>query len=678
MQNKLATETSPYLLQHADNPVDWFPWNDEALQTARDLNKPILLSIGYSACHWCHVMAHECFEDRETATLMNELFVNIKVDREERPDIDKIYQSAHQLISRSPGGWPLTVFLTAEGHLPIFTGTYFPRDQFKEVLRRVEAFAGSHDDQIRSQGEVLKGVLAKLDPSSSGNDIEALTDSPIQLARQHLEASFDTENGGFGAAPKFPHPTNIGALLTTWRDTAESKSPDLHALFMATLTLSRMATRGLYDQLGGGFFRYSVDQHWAIPHFEKMLYDNAALLTVYADAHAATGEELFATVAAETAEWAIRDMQDDRGGYYSTLDADSEGSEGLFYLWTPAQMVELLTDDEFSIANDHYGLSSEPNFEGVAWHLHASVTPDQINSSVPIPRVQELLKSARAKMLDHRNSRVWPGRDEKILVSWNGLMIKAMARAARVLRRDDFERSATQAADFLRAELWCNGRLLASYKDQRARFPAYLDDYAFLADGLLELLRYRWRTEDLLFACQLMDVLIERFADPRGGFFFTADDHETLLHRPKPFADEATPSGNGVAAQVLLTLGHLLGEKRYLDAAKSILLAADEVITEHPQAHGTLLRALRDHLRPPQTIVMRGDPKVLSSWQRYTNAGYNPGRKSYIIPTDAEQLPGLLEKRVATSEAVAYVCQGMQCRAPVSSLEDLAAILSEA
>jgi len=623
-------------------------------------------------------MAHECFEDRETATLMNELFVNIKIDREERPDIDKIYQSAHQLISRSPGGWPLTIFITADGHLPIFTGTYFPPEQFKEVLKRVEAFAGSHDKQIRSQGEVLKDVLAKLDTSSSGNDIEALTDKPIQLAREQLEASFDTENGGFGAAPKFPHPTNIHALLTTWRDTAEAKTPNLHALYMATLTLSRMATRGLYDQLGGGFFRYSVDQRWAIPHFEKMLYDNAALLAVYADAHAATGEELFATVAAETAEWTMRDMQNDQGGYYSTLDADSEGSEGLFYLWTPAQLEELLTDDEFSIASEHYGFDSKPNFEGVAWHLHASVPLDQISSSIPLPRAQDLLNSARAKLLDHRNNRVWPSRDEKILVSWNGLMIKAMARTARVLRRDDLGQSATLAVDFLRDNLWVNGRLLASYKDQRARFPAYLDDYAFLADGLLELLRYRWRTEDLLFACELMDVLIERFSDPRGGFFFTADDHETLIHRPKPFADEATPSGNGIAAQVLLALGHLLGEIRYLDAAEGILLAAGEVLTEHGQAHGTLLRALRDHLRPPQTIVMRGDPEVLSSWQRYTSAGYNPGRDSYVIPTDSGALPGLLEKRVAGDEAVAYVCQGMECRAPVTSLEDLVAILSEA
>ena len=675
MTNNLANETSPYLLQHADNPVDWFAWNQEALQRAREKNRPILLSIGYSACHWCHVMAHECFEDKATAKLMNRLFVNIKVDREERPDLDKIYQSAHQLISRSPGGWPLTVFLTAADHLPIFTGTYFPREQFKEILTRVESFSRSHEGQIASQGRILQDALANLNPSPGDDDSTELTEEPMRLARKQLEESFDPEYGGFGGAPKFPHPTNIEALLAIWRATAAAAAPqpDLHALHMATLTLSRMATGGLYDQVGGGFYRYSVDRRWAIPHFEKMLYDNAALLTVYADGYAATGESLFGRIAAETADWVIRDMQDPDGGFYATLDADSEGQEGRFYLWTPAQLDELLTAEENTVACAHYGLDLDANFEGEAWHLHAAVPIDELDTGMPPHRALDVLESARKKLLASRNTRVWPARDEKILVSWNGLMIKAMVNAARILDRDDLADSASRAADFIHSQMWRDGRLLASFKDRRAQFPAYLDDYAFLADGLIELLQYRWRSDYLTYACQLVDVLLARFEDPNGGFFFTADDHETLIHRPKPFSDEATPSGNGVATQVLLRLGHLLGETRYLAAAERTLRAAWPMLQQYPQAHGTLLQALRAYLAPPEVIVIRGDPDALADWQRYVSAGYNPGRMSFVIPNDEQALPGLLNDRVAKDEAVAYICEGTVCRAPVTSLEELAA-----
>ncbi|MEE8093961.1 MAG: thioredoxin domain-containing protein [Gammaproteobacteria bacterium] len=675
MANELANETSPYLLQHADNPVNWFAWNDKALQRARQQNKPILLSIGYSACHWCHVMAHECFEDEKTAKLMNSLFINIKVDREERPDLDKIYQSAHQLISRSPGGWPLTVFLTADGHLPIFTGTYFPREQFQKILTRIESFSRSHEGQIESQGRILQTALANLDPSSRSSGSAELTEEPLRLARKQLEESFDPEYAGFGGAPKFPHPTNIEALLSTWRATAETAEPDLHARYMATLTLSRMATGGLYDQVGGGFYRYSVDQRWAIPHFEKMLYDNAALLAVYGDGYAATGEALFGRIAGETADWVIRDMQDPDGGYYSTLDADSEGQEGRFYLWTPAQLDELLTKKESKVAREHYGLNLDANFEGEAWHLHVAVPVDDLDAGRSPGRATKALESARKKLLASRNSRVWPARDEKILASWNGLMIKAMARAARTLDRDDLADSASRSADFVHSQMWRDGRLLASFKDGRAQFPAYLDDYAFLADGLMELLQHRWRSDYLTFACQLVDVLLVRFDDPNGGFFFTADDHEALIHRPKPYSDEATPSGNGIAARVLLRLGHLVGETRYIEAAERTLRAAWPALQEYPQAHGTLLQTLRAYLSPPEVIVMRGDPDTLVDWQRHANAGYNPGRMSFVIGSAEESLPGLLEERAPKGDAVAYVCEGTVCRAPVTSLEEFAATL---
>jgi uncharacterized protein YyaL (SSP411 family) len=406
-----------------------------------------------------------------------------------------------------------------------------------------------------------------------------------------------------------------------------------------------------------------------------MLYDNAALLAIYSEAHAATGESFFGRIAGETADWVIRDMQDCDGGFYATLDADSEGEEGRFYLWNPEQFDALLTNGEATVAREHYGLDREPNFEGVEWHLHAATPIDDLSSDSSPAQAEELLESARAKLLAHRKTRVWPGRDEKILASWNGLMIKSMSTAARALSRDDLADSASRAADFVREELWHGGRLLASFKDQRARFPAYLDDYAFLADGLVELLRYRWRSEHLAFACELMDVLLTRFEDPNGGFFFTADDHEKLIHRPKPFSDEATPSGAGIAAQVLLQLGHLLGETRYIDAAERTLRAAWPLLQEHPQAHGTLLQALRGFLSPPEIIVLRGDPDVVGEWQRYVNAGYNPSRTCFAIPGNEESLPGLLQQRVPVDDAVAYVCQGTVCQTPLTSLEELAAVL---
>ena len=719
MPNDLAKETSPYLLQHASNPVDWFAWNEESLALARDRNKPILLSVGYSACHWCHVMAHESFEDEPTAELMNKLFVNIKVDREERPDIDKIYQTAHQLATRSPGGWPLTVFLTPE-QLPILTGTYFSRETFHQVLTRVEAYFRSHRDQAHARGDALRKALHSLDRSTGGTYGE-LTLAPVGRARERLQASFDAEHGGFGHAPKFPHPNHVATLLSAWRRTAETpepgrqapgihtadyrsnsgaetpgpgrQAPDIHtadyrpksgaetpepgrqALDMATTTLTRMAEGGLYDQLSGGFFRYCVDRRWAIPHFEKMLYDNAELLAVYADAHAATGEPLFARIAADTAEWVIDEMQDAEGGYYATLDADSEGEEGKFYLWTPEQARSLLEPSEYAVLGEHFGLTEAPNFEGNAWHLQVRKPLEAGGQETGVPP-RERLDSARRKLLAARERRIRPGRDEKVLTGWNGLMIRAMARAARHLGRDDLADSAARAADCIRSRLWRDGRLLACYKDRRARFPAYLDDYAFLADGLLELLQVRWRSSDLTLARRLADTLLERFADPKGGFFFTADDHETLIHRPKPYADEATPSGNGVAARVLLRLGSLLGEPRYLAAARKALAAAWPLLERYPEAHGTLLQSLELAVDEPEIIVIRGaSGETIREWKRSVDAGFHPWRISFGIPDHAGELPGSLAERTPCGDAVAYVCQGTECRSPITRLENLPAAL---
>jgi uncharacterized protein YyaL (SSP411 family) len=667
MRNKLGEETSPYLKQHAENPVHWQAWSDEALEEAQRSGKPILLSVGYSACHWCHVMAHESFEDEATARVMNDLYVNIKVDREERPDLDKIYQTSHQLMSGQAGGWPLTVFLTPQ-QVPIFTGTYFPKERrygmpaFREVLVAVDQYYRGKGDEIRERGEHLIHTLANMQ-TTSGDDFAALSAAPLAQARERLRASYDADDGGFGGGPKFPHSTSLELLLRRWR---HGGGADAQALTMVTHSLDCMAQRGLYDHLAGGFFRYSVDGRWAIPHFEKMLYDNAQLLALYADAYAATGTQRYASVASATADWIMRDMQDARGGYYSTLDADSEHEEGKFYVWTPADFDAVLDADESALAKRVFGLEAPPNFEGKHWHLYLADTPESAAEALggDASRARELLEAARTKLLAAREKRVWPGRDEKLLVSWNGLMIAGMARAARVLARPELAESATRAVDFIRAELWQDGRLKATYKDGRARFAAYLDDYAFLAFGLLELLQARWRDADLAFARELTDVLLAHFEDPLGGFFFTADDHERLIHKPKPFVDEAVPAGNGVAALVLIGLGHLLGEQRYLDAAERTVRAALHTLASYPDAHATLLSALEELLEPPKLIVLRGTAEELAPWRAKLASTYEPHRLALAIPNDAK-LKGLLAERVPRERAVAYVCEGMTCRAPV-------------
>jgi uncharacterized protein YyaL (SSP411 family) len=672
MRNRLSEETSPYLKQHADNPVHWQPWGPEALDEARQSRKPILLSVGYSACHWCHVMAHESFEDEATARLMNDLYVNIKVDREERPDLDKIYQTSHQLMTRQAGGWPLTVFLTPE-QVPIFTGTYFPKERrygmpaFREVLVAVEQYYRDKADEIRERGASLVEALGAMQ-TAGGDDFAELSRAPLAAARERRAATYDAEHGGFGGAPKFPHATQLELLLAFGR-----RDRDEQALTMVTHTLDCMAQRGLYDHLAGGFFRYSVDGAWSIPHFEKMLYDNAQLLGLYADAYTATGTPRYASVASATAEWIKRDMQAPTGGYYSTLDADSEHEEGKFYVWTPAEFDAVLAPDEAALAKRVFGLTGPPNFEGKHWHLYLAEEPQAAAAALglDVSSAGSLLEAARVKLLAAREKRVWPGRDEKLLVSWNGLMVAGMARAARALADPTLAESATRAVDFIRAELWRDGRLRATYKDGRARFAAYLDDYAFLAHGLIELNQARWRDADLALARELADVLLEHFEDRSGGFFFTADDHERLLVKPKPFVDEAVPAGNGIAARVLIALGHLLGEQRYLDAAERTVRAALHALESYPDAHATLLGALEELLAPPKLVVLRGTPDELEPWSTKLASTYEPHRLAFAIPNGAK-LDRLLAQRAPRERAVAYICEGMTCRAPVELADGVA------
>jgi len=672
MANRLARESSPYLLQHADNPVEWYPWGDEAFAIARQSGKPILLSIGYSACHWCHVMAHESFEDEATAELMNELFVNIKVDREERPDVDKIYQTAHQLLTQRGGGWPLTMFLRAEDQRPFFGGTYFPNEArygmpaFSGLLKKVASYYEERAEEILQQGERLVDVLRQLDPPAASDD-HTMSAAPIAKVREQLASSFDSEFGGHGQAPKFPHPGTIEWLLRAWRASANEAEPDIDALFMATLTLTRMADGGIYDHLGGGFCRYSVDRYWQIPHFEKMLYDNGPLLANYSQAYLATGEQLFADTANETANWLLTDMLSPSGGFYSSRDADSEGEEGKYYVWTPDEVAALINADQYELLARKYGLNKDPNFEG-KWHLTAREAVDDPDG---------LINQARAILLAERETRVAPGRDEKQLTSWNALAIRGLAIAGRVLDREDLIDAAATAVEMLRDKLVVGGRLHASYKDGEARFPAYLDDHAFMIDALLELLQSRWNSAHLGFAVQLADLLLEHFEDKDGGgFFFTADDHETLMHRPKPLADDAMPSGNGVAAFVLQRLGHLLGEHRYIDATENTLRSAWKAMDEYPHGHITLLSALEEYLQPPEIIVIRGDASNITAWRNSAARLYAPARIVLAIDADEQDLPGLLaERKAIAGETVAYRCVGTHCELPVTTWEALAAQL---
>ena len=688
-RNRLAAETSPYLRQHAANPVDWYPWGTEALALAQRSGKPILLSIGYTACHWCHVMAHESFESEATAALMNANFVNIKVDREERPDLDRLYQLAHQLLTRRGGGWPLTMFLMHDDQRPFFGGTYFPPEprygmpSFDDLLRHVTEYYRDHLDELRTSANAVVATLGELEPPPVPSGL-ALDATPLKNCRLQLERSFDDQWGGFGGAPKFPHAPLVQRALRDWHASAKHDEPDLHALYMATLTLTRMAEGGLFDQLGGGFCRYSVDAHWAIPHFEKMLYDNAMLLGAYAEAASATGEALFAQVAHRTADWMLAELRAPSGGFYSSLDADAAGVEGSYYVWEAAAVRAALTEQEYAVFAARHGLDQPPNFEGHAYHLIIARSLESVAGlqAMSTAAVADLLQSSSAKLLAVRAQRVRPERDEKILTSWNALAIRGLATAARVLGRSDLAEAATSALEFLRANHWRDGRLLATSAGEEARLNAYLDDYVFLADAILELATVRVDSAELKFAAELLEVALNAFQDqPRGGFYFTSDDHESLISRPKSFGDDALPAGNGIAAVVLQRLGYVLGESRYLVAAERTLRAAWPAIAEYPSGHASLLQALEERLTPPVIVILRGPRDVIEPWRRELAGVYAPARLVLSVPEElgaaaADALPIALAEKPALAGGAAYVCRGSQCSAPLNTLAALVAELS--
>jgi uncharacterized protein YyaL (SSP411 family) len=663
MPNLLAKETSPYLLQHAANPVDWHPWDQGALQKARDQDKPIFLSIGYSACHWCHVMAHESFEDDQVAAILNEHFISIKVDREERPDLDQIYMTAVQALTGS-GGWPMSVFLTPDGH-PFYGGTYFPPQprygmpSFTQVLNAIVDAWQDRRQELLSGGQRLVAAIQRQSQVERSRNRKELGGDTLHSAFRALQQGFDKTNGGWGQAPKFPQPMALEFLLRY-----HHSSGNANALEMATRTLEAMARGGMYDQVGGGFHRYSVDDHWLVPHFEKMLYDVAQLARVYLHAWQVIDEPFFRTITEETLDYVMREMTDPDGGFYSTQDADSEGEEGKFFVWTPAEIREILRDD----ADDFmatYGVTQHGNFEG-----------KNILEFVGDMNQRATLAEARRKLFEAREQRVHPGRDEKVLTSWNGLMLAAFAEAARILNRDDYRQVAERNARFLLRELRQeNGRLLRTWKAGEAKLNGYLEDYSYLIEGLLELYQTTFEPRWFVAAQELAEAMLEHFADSEGTLYDTSDDHEMLITRPCDLQDNATPSGNAMAVTALLKLAGFTNELRYVDVAHQALAQMQPMISQYPLGFGQWLQGLAYALSKPREIAIVGDPEAADAQAllRVVRTGYRPFQAVALGKpgTSPPVVPLLKERGLVDGHAAAYVCRSFTCQAPATEPEGL-------
>ncbi len=718
--NRLADQTSPYLLEHAHNPVDWYPWSQEALDKAKRENKPIFLSIGYSACHWCHVMAHESFEDQATARFMNEHFVNIKVDREERPDLDSIYMNAVVAMT-GQGGWPMSVFLTPDGR-PFYGGTYFPKTRrygmpsFVQVLQGIANAWEQRRAEIEQDGMRLQEALEQIGIPQV-TEQAPLEASTLELAVNALVRGFDAQEGGWGGAPKFPQPMTLEFLIRVYTGTRDEL-----VLKMITLTLDKMARGGVYDQLGGGFHRYATDDIWLVPHFEKMLYDNAQLARVYLHAYQVTGNAFYQRITTEILDYVVREMTDPNGGFYSSQDADSEGEEGRFFVWTPDEIRSALGGspsgllivsrkptseaNDAQIFMDAYGVTAQGNFEGKNV-LHRVRENDVLAAMHKLDEseVERKLNEARQKLFNARERRVKPARDEKILTSWNGLMLAAFAEAARVLKREDYRQVAAQNADFLLTKLRdAKGRLKRSYKDGQAQLNGYLEDYANLAEGLLALYETTFEEKYFVAARDLADQILAHFSDERGGFFDTSDDHENLVVRPKDVQDNATPSGSAMATMVLFKLGAYTGDARYIEAGERALAPLQPALAQAPTGFAWWLCALDFELAPPKEIALvsphpfsplpLGEGSPLWSQMNLTQsatvatkgerelldvvfAEYRPNQVVAWKRADAESAIPLLEGREAMEgKATAYVCQKFACQMPVTQPAALSAQLN--
>jgi uncharacterized protein len=682
VSNRLAAETSPYLLQHAENPVDWYPWGDEALAKAREEDKPILVSVGYSACHWCHVMEHESFENEAIAATMNDLFVNIKVDREERPDLDSLYMAAVQSMT-GHGGWPLNVFLTPDG-TPFYGGTYFPPDDrmgmpgFPKVLEAVASAFRERRAEVEENAQQIRELLRRATTELPKPD--DLTPEILTAASEQLAQSFDARNGGFGGAPKFPQPAALEFLLRQ-----DKRGGGQREAIMVQRTLDRMASGGIYDQIGGGFHRYAVDAVWLVPHFEKMLYDNAQLASVYLAGFQAYGNDRYRQAAEETLDFVARELTDFRGGFYATLDADTAGHEGLFYTWTGEELDETLSPEDAAIAKLWFNVEPGGNFEGrtvLAAPRTAADVADRLGFTESA--LIESLARIKRRLLEVREARERPGRDEKVITGWNGLMLRAFADGSRVLDRDDFRAVAVRNAAFVLEHLQRDGRLLRSWKNGDARIGGFLEDYAFFIDGLLALYRAtldsKWLDEALRFA----DLMVVEFGDPDGpGFFDTSSSHETPVARPRDLHDGATPSGNSVAADVLLRLGAMSGNDDYSSRASELLRTMASTMREHPLATGRYLSAVDFYLGPVKEVALAGD-RESSELQALLDALYDQFQPNLIAgyvdqerDDVAERLPFLQDRPPREGRATAYVCEHFACLAPVHDPDTLLRQLTE-
>lgn len=682
MPNRLIHETSPYLLQHAENPVDWYPWGEEALERARREDRPIFLSIGYSACHWCHVMAHESFEDEATARLMNERFVNIKVDREERPDLDALYMQAVQLLT-GQGGWPMSVWLTPDLR-PYFGGTYFPLQprygmpSFRQVLEQLADSWEHRRDEVGRAASDLAEDLERMSAPPVRAGFEGADERLLDGAFRSLRSSYDPYHGGFGTQPKFPAPMNLGFLLRYWKHSRNPAARD-----MAEHTLRKMARGGMYDQLGGGFHRYSVDAEWAVPHFEKMLYDNAQLARVYTEAWQVSEDPFFRRIAEETLDYLLREMTSPEGGFYSTQDADSEGEEGLFFVWTPEAVHEVLGEADGRVACEVWGVTPHGNFEHGATVLHVARDEDVAAHRLGMPtrELQERLPDLRRRLFEAREARVRPGRDEKILASWNGLALRAFAEAALAFGHARYLEAARRNASFLLERMSTpEGGLFRSHHGGRARFHAYLEDHACVAEGLLALyavdLDPRWLRE----ARRLVDRTLDRFWDEEGEtFWMTEAGHERLVSRPRDLADNATPGGNSVALANLVRLSHLVGDPRYSEHASRGLERMASLARRAPAGFGSYLEALDLDLHPPVEVALLGErgSEGVEAFLRVLGRRFLPHRLVGLadpgLPSPA--IPFLEGKLPLEGAVTCYLCQGATCRPPVTEPRELEAEL---
>jgi uncharacterized protein len=679
--NKLINETSPYLLQHAHNPVDWYPWGPEALERSRNEDKPILLSIGYSACHWCHVMEHESFENEQIAHLMNENFVCIKVDREERPDLDSIYMNAVQMMT-GHGGWPMTMFLTPELK-PFYGGTYYPPEDrrgmsgFPRVLTAIADSYKNRRPEILASADAITAELRKSDRFLASN--EMLTTEVLNSAFSALVGSFDQTNGGFGGAPKFPPSMTLMFLLRH-----HNRTNSAQALSMVETTLQKMAGGGMYDHLGGGFARYSVDARWLVPHFEKMLYDNALLTRIYLYAYQQTRNPLYRRIAEETLEYVIRDMTDRSGGFYSSEDADSEGEEGKFYVWTRTDVMAVLGLEAGLVCCEFFDVTEEGNFEHGTSILNTPGSLEEFaakqgRSAEDLGRI---INAAKRKLFTERERRVRPGRDDKTLAAWNGLMLTAFAEAATILGRDDYREIAVRNAEFLTTRLMKNGRLLRTYKAGQSKLNGYLEDYAYVIEGLLSVYEATFELRFFTQARELADTMIAKFWDEQdGGFYFTSSDHEELITRTKDYFDNATPSGNSVGVMALLKLGLLTQDQEYTRRAVTVLRALRPAMGRYPSAFGYMLSGLDFYLSEPKEIAIVGklDSHEVRSFREDIYSRYLPNKVVAACGPDddaaASEIRLLMGKSTIDSKATAYVCRNYTCLAPVTSVEELAAQL---